>query len=507
MVSRLTELGRQLAGDPPNRSRFTLLATLLVLLAIVAYLPAINAGFIWDDDVLLTANSDLQNVHGLSNIWLGKGTFDYTPLTLTTFWFEKKLWGDIPTGYHVANILLHALAAFLLWRILDALRIPGAWFAALLFAIHPVNVASVAWIAERKNVLSGALFFGSILGFISYYKRGGIAAYLFSIALFLMAALSKGAVVTMPAVLCLCVLWLNRRIALRDLVKLVPFVVIAVLISFLTIQYQSRAPDFGLVPVDWSYRIARAGVAIWFYLGGILLPVHLSPMAPQWLPDLHSTLVYMPALLVVIALGFLVWIRNQWNGSIIFACGYYLLMLLPVLGFVRIAFQQETPCADWWQYLAVPGILAIVAAGVATLSKTFTHNGARIILRGLLCLIVTLLLAQTMRRSATYHSMETYCRAALAENPHAWTLQNNLGFALKQRGEFYGAVACYRAALKDNPRFVEAHNNLGNALAAMGQWEEARAELREALRLNPSSSVVRANLINAYRHRDPATRN
>jgi hypothetical protein len=151
--------------------RFKLSPALLVLCAVIAYFPAINAGFIWDDDLLLTANPQMQNTHGLKEIWLGKNSCDYTPLTLTILWLEKRLWHDAPTGYHVVNILLHAVAAVLLWRILLSLRIPGSWLAALLFVIHPVNVASVAWIAELKNTLSAALFFASILAFLASDKR------------------------------------------------------------------------------------------------------------------------------------------------------------------------------------------------------------------------------------------------------------------------------------------------------------------------------------------------
>ena len=123
-----------LVDSPPARLR--LFAALLLLAAVIAYLPAINAGFIWDDDILLTANPHMQNAQGLKEIWLGRNTHEYTPLTSTSFWLERKIWDDAPTGYHVVNILLHAIAAVLLWRILTTLRLPGAWLAALLLAIQ-----------------------------------------------------------------------------------------------------------------------------------------------------------------------------------------------------------------------------------------------------------------------------------------------------------------------------------------------------------------------------------
>jgi tetratricopeptide (TPR) repeat protein len=482
--------------DPALR-RFKPFAALLVLCVVIAYLPAISAGFIWDDDVLLTANPQMQSAHGLREIWLGKNSSDYTPLTLTSFWLEKRLWDDTPTGYHVVNILLHAVAAVLLWRILEKLRIPGAWLAALLFAIHPVNVASVAWIAERKNTLSAALFFASILGFLAAYKRGNTKLYRLSIALFLLAGLSKGAVATMPIVLCGCILWRNRRITRGDLVRVIPFVLIAVAVSLLTIHYQSRAVDYGLVPANLPFRIARAGAVMWLYLGGIFFPIDLSPMFPQWQPNLRSPFVYLPAVLVVAMLGLFFWKCKNWGRPLLFAYGYYLLMLLPVLGFIWMALQQETPCADWWQYFAAPGIFAGIAGGFATASSAASKN-TRLRLHALLCIALALLLVQTWRRSAIYQSMETYCRTVLAENPHAWSLQNNLGVVLRQRGEFAKAIACHRQALRDNPQFMEAHNNLGNAVSAAGDWQEAEAEFLAALQLSPSNAEVLGNLADNY---------
>ncbi len=486
-----------LLDRPPER--FKLFAALLVLCAIIAYIPAISAGFIWDDDLLLTANSQVQSAHGLKEIWLGKNSCDYTPLTLTTFWLEKRLWDYTPTGYHVVNILLHAVAAVLLWQTLSILRIPGSWLAALLFVIHPVNVASVAWIAERKNTLSAALFFASILTFLVSHKRDSTRLYLSSIALFSLAGLSKGTVVTMPIVLCGCILWMNRRTVPRDLVRMTPFLLIALAISFFTIRYQSSAVDYGLLSSNLPFRLARSGAVVWLYLREILFPIALSPMLPQWQPNLHSPFVYLPALLVVVTLGLFFWKRKSWGRPFLFASGYYLWMLLPALGLIWMALQQETPCADWWQYLAAPGVFAGIAGGFIKVSNATSKN-TRVGLHALVCVVLSLLLVQTWRRSAIYQSMETYCRAVLAENPHAWTIQNNLGVVLEQRGQLEQAIACHRQALLDNPRFMEAHNNLGNALSATCNWQEAEAEFLSALQFSPSNAEVLGNLADNYFH-------
>ncbi len=482
--------------DPPPR-RFRLFAALLVLSAIIAYLPAVGGGFVWDDDLLLTANPQMQSVQGLKEIWLGKNSCDYTPLTLTTFWLEKRLWHETSTGYHVVNIFLHALAAVLLWRVLGALRIPGSWLAALVFAIHPVTAASVAWIAELKNTLSAALFFGSVLAFLVSDKRASTKLYLLSIALFSFAGLSKGAVVMLPIVLCGCILWMNGRVTRRDFVRIAPFALIALAVSFLTIRYQSGATDYGLFASNLAAKIARAGAVIWLYLREIFFPINLSPMLPQWQPNLRSPFVYLPGLLVVALLALFSWKRKSWGRPVLFASGYYLLMLFPALGFAWMALQQEISCADWWQYLAAPGIFAGVAAGFAMVLNAASRR-TRLHLYVLVCAALALLLVQTWRRSAIYQSMETYCRAVLGENPHAWALQTDLGVVLEQRGEFEQAIARHRQALRDNPRFMQAHNNLGNALSATGRWQGAEAEFLSALRLSPSNAVVLGNLADNY---------
>jgi hypothetical protein len=281
------------------------------LVTIAAYVPAIGAGYVWDDDTLLTANPQMRSVEGLAQIWRGVNSRDYTPVTLTGFWMEQRLWGDDPTGYHVVNILLQALSAVLLWLILRRLRVPGAWLGALLFAIHPVNVASVAWIAELKNTLSAALFFGSILAWLAARDGKPRWAYAGSLGLFVLAALSKGAVVTMPAVLLLCMVWQDRKVTWRGLLPLVPYAVIAIGVALVTVLYQSRAPHYGgVVPDSLAYRVSRAGAETWIYLGSLFWPAGLSPMRAPWVPDLRSPIAYLPAVAAAGALALVFWKRR-----------------------------------------------------------------------------------------------------------------------------------------------------------------------------------------------------
>lgn len=472
-------------------------ALLLVLCIVAAYLPALGAGYIWDDDALLTANPQVSAPHGMANIWQGKNSRDYTPLTISTFRLEWKLWGGFPAGYHAVNVLLHALSAVLLWRVLLAMGVPGAWLAALLFGIHPVNVASVAWIAERKNTLSGALFFGSMLCFFKSRGRWNIGLYALAVTLFVLAGLSKGSVVVLPAVLLICVLWMDRTITRRDVAMVAPFGVIAAVIAWLTVHYQMRGVDYGLEPQGAGYRLARAGYAVWHYLAGIFVPVGMGPFCAPWVPDLHSFGAWVPVLAASGLLALFACKYKGWWRPLFFVYACYLVILSPALGFVRMLFQQETPCADWWQYLAAPCIFALIGAGCATV-LALVHGGTRNGFLAVICAAMALLFVQTWRRCEIYTSMETYCRAVIAENPHAWSMQNNLGVVLKKRGDFAGAVDHYRQALEDNPRFIEAHNNLGNALGLSGDLRGAQEEFNTALGLQPGNADIMASLAAVY---------
>ncbi len=191
----------------PSFSRWEwLLAAALVVVIFLVYQPAWQGGFIWDDDVHLLNNPVLQP-GGLAKIWVPGSFVNYWPLTFSVYRFEFEMWGLKPIGFHLVNILLHALSALLVWRILTHLRVPGAMFAAALFALHPVNVESVAWITQLKNVLSLPLTLLSVLFYLHYEKRGERWRYAVAVGLFFLSTLAKGMALTLPVVLLACAWW------------------------------------------------------------------------------------------------------------------------------------------------------------------------------------------------------------------------------------------------------------------------------------------------------------
>ena len=217
---------------------------ILAAAAFIAYFPSLNGRFILDDDALLTQNKMVQSSDGLYRLWFTTESIDYWPATYSSFWIEWRLWGMKPWGYHFTNLLLHIASCVILWRILRLLSIPGAFFAALLFAVHPVNVQSVAWITQRKNTLAMVFFLISILEFLNAESettnRKAHFQYSASLLSFLLAMLSKGSIAILPAILLLIAWWKRNRITKSDCLRIAPFFLIAVPLTLLNIWLEHR---------------------------------------------------------------------------------------------------------------------------------------------------------------------------------------------------------------------------------------------------------------------------
>ena len=251
-----------------------LFALLLIAAAAVAYFPALNGAPIWDDDAHLT-KPELRSLEGLIRIWTQPGaTQQYYPLVHTVFWVEHQFWGDAPLWYHVANLLIHCVSALLLLRILRKLEIPGAWLAALIFALHPIQTETVAWISELKNVLSGLFFFGSILTYLRFNESRHLSYYCLSLALFVAGLMSKSVIATLPVMLVVIFWWKQGNLSLkRDVVALLPFLAFGAGFGMFTAWVErnligAQGPEFNYTIIE---RGLIAGRAIWFYLSKLFL--------------------------------------------------------------------------------------------------------------------------------------------------------------------------------------------------------------------------------------------
>jgi protein O-mannosyl-transferase len=320
-------------------------ALLLVVLTVAAYWPALRGGFIWDDDVHLTANPCIVGPLGFKAIWTTSSAV-YYPLVLTSFWVQHAIWGLDPLFFHIVNVLMHATCAVLLWRVLLALKVPGALFGAALWALHPVQVESVAWITELKNTQSGFFYLLAILFFLRWRRsdrdlKGSreVLSYALALLFAVMAVLSKASTVMLPVVLGLCWWWKDRSWHWRNAIWLVPFLIVSVAVSAWTVWEQKF--HSGALGEEWAQtgieRIAIAGKAIWFYLGKLLWPHPLIFVYPRWQIDFSEAISFLPAV-AALGVGTLLWLgRNERRlRPIFFASTYFVVSLFPVLGFFNV---------------------------------------------------------------------------------------------------------------------------------------------------------------------------
>ena len=460
-----------------------LLGFLLALVTLMAYQPIWHAGFIWDDDSFLTANPVIKSADGLYRLWFTASTPDYYPLTFSMLWVEWRIWGNHPLGYHLVNVVLHAFSAVLLWRILGRLKIPGALLAAAIFALHPVNVESVAWISEGKNTLS-MFFCLSALWFWLKYEDSELGRwYGLALAGFALALFSKSAVAPLPVVLLGLGWWRRGRVGWKDCWRAVPFFVISAAVCCVTVWFHyHRAIGHDVVRTDnfWS-RLAGAGWAVWFYLYKAVFPLKLIFIYPRWQIDVRSAWTYVPLVLLAGVFAVCWRFRRGWGRTVFFGMAYFVVMLLPIVGFLNIYYMRFSLVADHWQYFAIIGPITLVA----------------VLLVRIPVLAVALLLALgtlTWRQCGMYANLDTLWQTTLRQNPNAWIANVGLGVIANQEGNVDGAISQYQLALRINPDSTEAHINLGIALMQLGQIDQAISHFQDVLKIKPDHAQARNNL-------------
>jgi protein O-mannosyl-transferase len=476
-------------------------AATLAALTIFAYWPAWHGGFIWDDDRYVTHNYLLIAPDGLRRIWFSlDAPSQYFPLAYTVLRIERSLWDLNPVGYHWVNILLHLGNALLVWCILARLKVPGAWLAAAIFALHPVQVESVAWISELKNVLMGFFFLLTLLTWIEYvdatHKHRRIL-YVAALVFYLLALSAKATACTLPAAL-LLVLWLKQKpIGRRALLEIVPFVVLALGIGLVAVwwekYHQGTRMLVSLGPVE---RLLIASRAVWFYLGKIFWPAKLTFIYPQWRIDPTNPTAYLWPIAVAVAVVLIFYGRRFFGRSVEVAALFFVMTLGPLLGFVMLYTFRYTFVADHYQYLASIGPIALASAGLVTLSrssKTFQRVVGGTSFAILICLGLL-----TWRQSATYRDAETLWRATIAKNPDCWMAYNNLGVVQFEKGGVEDAIEKYQQSLRLHPDYAEAHYNLGSALLQKGYADEAIRQCEEALKIQPNEPDAHVVLGNAF---------
>jgi len=478
-----------------RRLRLAVAAVAIVILTIVAYLPALNAGYIWDDDDYITNNALLTDLDGLFRIWQPLQTPQYYPVVFSTFWIEHQLWGLAPFGYHLVNVLLHLVSAALLWRILVRLRIPGgiaaAGLIAAVFALHPVHVESVAWITERKNVLSGVFYLAAALAHLRFddYREtpasGGRAQgiwgwYGLALVLFVFALLSKSVTCSLPAALILVHLYQRKPLTIARLGVLAPMFILGLAAALNTAHVErehvgAEGIEFALGFAD---RLLIASKSLLFYPWKIIWPHPLIFIYPRWEMDPGNLVTWWSVLAVLTAGTGLIWLYLKGIRGPFLALAFFAGTVFPALGFFNVYPHIFSFVADHFQYLASIGVITLIIAGAFWLWPR-RHR----LVTGIGVALLPVLAALTFAQSTIYEDERTLWLATVERNPGAWMSWNNLGHLALDAADLAAAEAYLRRCLEIKPDHFNAWSNLSEALRRQERFDEALESLQHALSL------------------------
>ena len=467
------------------------LALLTALAAAIAYLPALRNDFVsWDDPGHITENEDVAAPDGLRRIWNPWQTErQYYPLVFTSYWLEYRAWKLNPYGYHLTNLVLHAVNAALLIAVLRLLGVKPwvAWLAAALFALHPINVASVAWATERKNVLSTLFYLLSLACFVRRIRGGGWLSYAASLLLFVAALLSKTASVTLPITALLCDRLIRRRWSARSLVAVAPMIVLGVAAGIVTHRVEAGIARVSMVPLEPVLRPLVAAGALWFYVGKILVPVHFPAVYARW--DVAGNWwPFAAALLGTLAVAAAVWRwRRRIPAHVGWGLGHYVVAVSPMLGLIPFNYTQFSFVADHFVYLPAIGLFLTLATGVdlarARLGRTRTAFVAATVPT---CLVLALLGACTWRQCATvWKNGHTLWEHTVKLVPRCSIGHYSLGNLYRREGRWADAAEQYRLCTAARRELYQGYGRRADMLWKLGDREGAVTNYRLGLEYAP----------------------
>ncbi|HTV47423.1 MAG TPA: tetratricopeptide repeat protein [Phycisphaerae bacterium] len=542
-----------------NPGRQLLAALGLILLCLAAYCPLVHAGYIWDDDVWLTNNPLVQHWSGLWYIWFApQSSTQYYPLVYTAFLLQFKLWGLNPFGFHLVNIGLQAINAILLWRILRLMGLKSAWVAAAVWAIHPVQVETVGWITEQKNLLSAALGFSAALLWIKWagldmvgsdatgkmpvpQKMGsGMSAerppvstgdcmssvghwklLLPATILFVLALLAKTDICTLPAVLLLVAWWKRGGITRAEILSVIPWLLIGGLLASFTIYIEhgtagAQGPPFTF---SLSQRLIVAGKDFWFYPLKLFWPHPLLAVYPRWDVD-HFVSADWLFPFVACAVPVILWLlRNKIGRGPFIAVAYYIITISPVLGFISFYTMLFTFVADHYQYLAGIGII-VLAVELAALgwerlwpilkkieyeknTRGLTFGGVRLLPMTAATALLLELGALSWGQSELYQSPKGIWENVIDYDHDSWFAWDQLGaYDFKSGDADDGRREVAQAYQITGDRNFYTVAILGYDLANVNRdYVRGILLLQQSLQLNPYQAYFSACLSSCYKNR------
>lgn len=523
-----------LSSDHARRERWLLswgLGIALLAVIVAAFAPVLRAEFVnWDDDKLLEHNESYRGF-GVTHLGWMLETFaggHYQPLTWLTFALDYRLWKLDARGYHLTNLILHAAAAVVFLRLARRLfRLVGgttlrpcivlsALAAALLFAVHPLRVESVAWVTERRDVLSGVLFFATLLAYVRYAECApqpgagrsayGLGELTMPAGLYALCLLAKAAALGLPFILLVLDVYPLRRLGgragwfskatARVWLEKIPFALLAVAAGLVALSAQSSAGALhSLQQYDAASRVGQAAFGLVFYLQKTVFPFGLGPIYEIPPPSvLVGGAFWARSLFLIMVSAVVVSMRRRWPaGLAAWIC--YLVLLAPVLGIAQAGRQVA---ADRYSYLACSGFALLAGGGVLAVCRACAREDVSrwwLYLTGVAAVILIAALGVlTHVQARVWQNSVTLWRQGVRVSPDSPLAHVNLADALAARRQYAEAIEHYRAGLRMDPRDAIAHNGLGVALLDAGDAAEALQHLQEAVQLDPEYVAARYNL-------------
>jgi len=484
-----------------SRPSTFLLAFCLTAATVAVYLPAATHDFVYyDDDVYVFENPAVQQgINATSLAWACTSTLGsiWQPLTWLSHMLDVMLFGLHPAGHHCTSLLLHAANALLLFLVL--VRLTGArWrslFVAALFALHPLHVESVAWVAERKDVLSTLFWMLTLRAYAGYVDRPGAVRYMGMIVCFALGLLAKQMIVTLPFVLLLLDVWPLRRFhqprlsaTLRLIGEKLPLFVLSALMATVTFLVQQQ--NLAIKPLSIGIRLANALSSYVFYIIKMFWPTGLA------VPYLHTDAAatgqagYLAcAALVLLAVSVLAVILAKKYGYVFTGWFWYLGTLVPVAGFVQTGYHAH---ADRYTYIPLTGLFIIIAWSVPALL-----SGRRIkawALPVLACGVIAALVPVTAKQLHYWRTTDTLFRHTLEILPDNAVAHNILGYYAYKQGNPEEAYGHFTRAVQSNPHYTKAQYNLGCVLAGFRRFDEAASCFLAVLRIYPNDAKSHTGL-------------
>jgi protein O-mannosyl-transferase len=482
--------------------RFPLYCLLIASVTFIAFLPSLRNGFVnWDDDRYITLNPDVHGVNARHVAKVFSSTYlnHYLPVTMLSFMGEYSLFKADPAVYHFTNLLLHIVNALLLFGLIFALSgdYSVSLLTALLFAIHPLQVESVAWIAERKGVLSATFYFPSLLSYVRYKKSGHRAYFITCLLSFVLSLLSKSMAVSLPFVLLLTDYLMGRKIDKKNLLEKTPFFILSAI--FLCIAYFSKQDSMNQGPHYSAVQcVLSPAYNICFYLVKTIFPVNLCALYGPGEHDPGLTMKMILSAIVLCGMAVVVYRSRRSSRIVVFSALFYLFTLLPVLQIVSSG--GWTNVADRYTYIPLIGVYFLISTGCSLLlKKTFVNYKVARTGTAFGCVAgVVFLSCMTYSRCGVWHDGFTLWNDVLKTAPSS-VAYTNRGFAYASEHNYTRAIEDYNQAIDLNSTYAPIYNNRGNAYGALGDNALAIKDYDQAIAIDPRYAQAYGNRGIAYK--------